>query len=93
LDKVENFAPVVGVEPAGVGFKTFRSRWGSCTAKGKVELNWQIMMAPSRMVGYVVIHELCHLTRHDHSPEFWREMPEYQRYREWLRENALKLDL
>ncbi|MGO1500564.1 MAG: M48 family metallopeptidase [Marinobacter sp.] len=96
-EKVERFAPIVGVEPAGVGIRTFKSRWGSCTAKGKLEFNWQIMMAPNRMVDYVVIHELCHLIRHDHSPEFWREvarvMPEYQRCREWLRENASTLSI
>ncbi len=91
-EKVKRFAPIVGVEPAGVGIRTFKSRWGSCTARGKLEFNWQIMTAPNRMVDYVVIHELCHLIRHDHSPEFWREMarvmPEYQQCREWLREHA-----
>jgi predicted metal-dependent hydrolase len=94
-EKVERFAPLVGVEPAGVGIKTFRSRWGSCTAKGKLEFNWQIMMAPNRMVDYVVIHELCHLIRHDHSPEFWREMtrvmPDYNHCRYWLRDHASQL--
>lgn len=96
-DKVTRFAPMLGVEPAGMGIKTFKSRWGSCTAKGKLEFNWQIMMAPSRMVDYVVIHELCHLIRHDHSPEFWREvtrlMPDYQQRRDWLKSNAAKLTL
>jgi predicted metal-dependent hydrolase len=96
-EKVTRFAPLVGVEPAGVGIKTFRSRWGSCTAKGKLEFNWQIMMAPNRMVDYVVLHELCHLIRHDHSPEFWREMarvmPEYQQCREWLKGNVAKLTM
>jgi len=96
-EKVKRFEPVVGVEPAGVSIRTFKSRWGSCTAKGKLEFNWQIMMAPNRMVDYVVIHELCHLIRHDHSPEFWREMarvmPDYQHSREWLRENAPKLSI
>lgn len=91
-EKVERFAQVVGVSPMGVGIRTFKSRWGSCTAKGKLEFNWQIMMAPNRMVDYVVIHELCHLLRHDHSPQFWdklgRVMPDYQQCREWLRENA-----
>jgi predicted metal-dependent hydrolase len=94
-EKVNRFAPMVGVEPAGVGIRTFKSRWGSCTAKGKLEFNWQIMVAPNRMVDYVVIHELCHLIRHDHSPEFWREvarvMPEYPQCREWLREHAGQL--
>lgn len=96
-EKVNRFAPTVGVEPAGVGIRAFKSRWGSCTAKGKLEFNWRIMMAPNRMVDYVVVHELCHLIRHDHSPEFWREMarvmPDYQDCREWLRDNAIKLSL
>ncbi len=94
-EKVDRFSSLVGVEPTGVGIKTFRSRWGSCTTKGKLEFNWQIMMAPNRMVDYVVIHELCHLIRHDHSPEFWREMarvmPDYQQCRDWLRGNAVQL--
>lgn len=97
FSKVERYAPLVGVEPAGVSVRTFKSRWGSCTAKGRLEFNWQIMLAPNRMVDYVVIHELCHLIRHDHSPEFWREvervMPEYQQCRDWLRANAPALVL
>jgi len=94
-EKVTRFAPMVGVEPAGVGIKTFKSRWGSCSSKGKLEFNWQIMMAPNQMVDYVVIHELCHLIHHNHSAEFWKEvarvLPEYQECREWLRLNAVKL--
>jgi hypothetical protein len=92
-DNVKRFSPMVGVEPAGVGIKTFKFRWGSCKATGKLEFNWQIMMAPNRMVDCGVIHELCHLIRHDHFPEFWREMarvmPEYQQCREWLRDNEV----
>lgn len=91
-EKVKRYAPLVGVEPTGVAIKTFKSRWGSCTTKGQLEFNWQIMLAPNRMVDYVVIHELCHLIRHDHSPEFWREvervMLDYQECRDWLRENG-----
>ncbi len=91
-EKVRRYAPIVGVKPAGVNIKTFKARWGSCTAKGELEFNWLIMLAPNLMVDYVVIHELCHLIHHDHSPEFWREvmrvMPDYQQCREWLRENS-----
>ena len=93
--KVERFAPMVGVKPTGVSIRSFKSRWGSCTAKGALEFNWTIMLAPNRMVDYVVIHELCHLIRHDHSPEFWGElarvMPDYQHCRDWLRGNAEQL--
>ena len=91
-EKVKRYAPIVGVEPISVSIKTFKARWGSCTAKGDLEFNWRIMLALNRMVDYVVIHELCHLIHHDHSPEFWREvervMPDYQQCREWLRKNS-----
>lgn len=94
-EKVARYAPMVGVDPTGVSIKTFKARWGSCTAKGGLEFNWLIMLAPNRMVDYVVIHELCHLIHHDHSPGFWREvgkvMSDYQGCREWLRENSVGL--
>lgn len=96
-EKVNRFEPMVGVKCAGISIKTFKSRWGSCTNKGELEFNWLIMLAPNRMVDYVVIHELCHLVHHDHSPEFWREvarvMPDYQQCREWLRDNSMGLQL
>lgn len=96
-EKVNRFAPLVGVEPAGIGIRTFKSRWGSCTSKRKLEFNWQILIAPNRMVDYVVIHELCHLIRHDHSPAFWKEMsrcmPGHESCRIWLRENAARLKI
>ena len=69
-EKVRRYADIVGVEPTGVGIKTFKSRWGSCSTKGKVDFNWKVVMAPHRMVDYVVVHELCHLKHHDHSPAF-----------------------
>lgn len=91
-EKVMRYALLVGVKPAGVHIKTFKSRWGSCTAKGELEFNWLILLAPNRMVDYVVVHELCHLIHHDHSPLFWQEvgrvMPDYQQCREWLRDHS-----
>ena len=94
-DKVKRYAPIVGVKPTGVAIKSFKSCWGSCTAKGELEFNWRIMFAPNRMVDYVVVHELCHLIHYDHSPDFWSEvwrvMPDYQECRNWLKENSERL--
>lgn len=95
--KVDRLAPMVGVTPRRVEVKAFRSRWGSCTATGNLAFNWRIMMAPSRVVDYIVIHELCHLIHHDHSTAYWREvarvMPDYEVYREQLRGMAHELDV
>ena len=91
-DKVDRYAERVGVKPAAIEVRSFKSRWGSCTQRGELHFNWQIMMAPNQLVDYVVVHELCHLLRHDHSPEFWKEvervMPDYIKYKEQLKEHA-----
>jgi len=96
-EKVYRYALVVGVEPVNIGIKTFKSRWGSCSAKGKVDFNWKIMMAPNQIVDYVVVHELCHLKYHDHSVRFWksveRVIPEYAECKEWLKANAGQLEV
>jgi predicted metal-dependent hydrolase len=95
--KVDRYASMIGVQPSGAGIKTFKSRWGSCTANGRVDFNWKIIMAPTRMVDYVVVHELCHLKKYDHSPAYWREVerviPDYQECRKWLKYNAESFDI
>ncbi|MEZ9555663.1 M48 family metallopeptidase [Vibrio splendidus] len=94
-EKVSRYESLVGVETGVVRTKEFKSRWGSCTPYGDLEFNWVIVMAPNRVVDYVVVHELCHLIHHDHSPQFWKEvervMPDYKEHKEWLRGNAQNL--
>jgi hypothetical protein len=96
-EKAERYAKLMGVMPKSIGIKTFKSRWGSCLKNGHIDFNWLVMMAPNRVVDYVVIHELCHLTHYDHSPLFWKEvarqMPDYEECRSWLRNNAHSLTL
>ena len=90
-EKSERFAKQMGVTFASVGIKSFKSRWGSCSGDGNILYNWRIIMAPNGIVDYVVVHELCHLIHHNHSPEFWKAVgkvvPDYQREKEWLRSN------
>ena len=87
----------MNVKYNSVGIKNYKSRWGSCTAEGDITFNWKVIMAPNRIVDYVVVHELCHLIHHDHSPKFWREverfMPDYLECKEWLKHNGSFLDL
>lgn len=92
-EKVQRYAQLIGVQPTSIGVKSFKARWGSCSAKGRIDFNWKIILAPNRMVDYVVVHELCHLKHHDHSPKFWKEVervvPDYLACKEWLKEQAL----
>jgi len=66
-----------------------RSRWDSCTARGSVRLNWQLIRMPLRLIDYVVVHELAHLAEMNHSPAFWRVVatacPDYMKRRCELR--------
>ena len=75
--------------PSAINIKNYKARWGSCSVSGEISYNWKIMMAPPRIIDYVVIHELSHLVHHDHSDKFWRQVsksfPEYRECRTWLR--------
>jgi hypothetical protein len=72
-----------------------RSRWGSCSSRGALSFNWRLVIAPSAILTYVVVHELCHIVRHDHSPEFWRLVeearPTFREERKWLAEHGHEL--
>jgi hypothetical protein len=96
-EKVQRYAKVIGVPVGAVGVRAFKSRWGSCNIRGEILFNWKVIMAPHRIVDYVVVHELCHLKHHDHSPAFWksvdRVMPEYLECKEWLKQVGARFDI
>jgi len=68
--------------------KWMEKRWGSCTPKGKIILNVELMKAPKGCIEYVIVHELCHLIYHDHSAAFLelrtKEMVDWGRWKERL---------
>lgn len=74
-----------------------KTRWGSCSSRGTLSFNYRLIFAPSAVLDYVVVHELCHLTHMNHSKEFWNMvgsvMPDYKVYRRWLRDHGQELSL
>ena len=78
-----------GLRVARVSIRNQRWRWGSCSRKGHICLNWRLVTMPEHVRDYVLIHELMHLKRMDHSPKFWKLVaeacPGYQEARRWLR--------
>nr|VFK14185.1 MAG: hypothetical protein BECKLPF1236A_GA0070988_1010112 [Candidatus Kentron sp. LPFa]VFK29899.1 MAG: hypothetical protein BECKLPF1236C_GA0070990_1009712 [Candidatus Kentron sp. LPFa] len=78
----------VGVRPTKVSIRSQKTRWGSCSGKGHISLNWRLMLLPTRLTDYVLIHELCHLRQLNHSPKFWalvkRTIPDYEERRTLL---------
>lgn len=95
VDKTSRYAKILNVKPNTVSVTEFKSRWGSCSTKGDVGYNWKIIIAPHNIIDYVVVHELCHLIEHNHSPAYWkcveRIMPNYRESKEWLKVNGAML--
>jgi hypothetical protein len=63
-----------GVRVARVSVRNQRSRWGACSARGVITLNWRLVQMPPRVSDYVIFHELMHLRQPNHSRRFWREV-------------------
>ena len=80
-----------------IGISSARTRWGSCNSRGHLSFSWRLIMAPEKVVTYVVVHELAHLMHHNHSKRFWRfvekMMPGYKTQRRWLKEHGHTLVL
>ncbi len=86
--RVEALQARLGVQPARVAIKDQQTRWGSCSSRGNVNLNWRLVLCPPHIMDYVVIHELCHLEIHSHSASFWKLVaslvPGYKACKQWL---------
>lgn len=91
----ERYATRMGVEYERIEVRNQRTRWGSCSPKGTLSLNWRLVMGPPAMLEYVVVHELAHLVEPNHGAGFWAlvegELPDFEERRAWLRENRLEL--
>jgi predicted metal-dependent hydrolase len=78
-----------GLAVSRISVRNQRWRWGSCSRRGHICLNWRLAQMPGWVCDYVMIHELMHLKRMDHSPKFWKLVanacPAYESARRWLR--------
>jgi hypothetical protein len=94
-EKTQRYSQMLGVSPNTIKTRDYKSRWGSCSVSGEISYNWRIIIAPHRIVDYVVVHELCHMLEHNHSPKYWRQVgsiiPDYKECRDWLKANGTGL--
>jgi predicted metal-dependent hydrolase len=88
-------APLIGRRVGIVGVRDAKSRWGSCSAKGSLSFSWRLILAPERVLDYVVAHEVAHLAEMNHGPRFWRLverlLPESDEARAWLKRHRDEL--
>lgn len=73
------------VVPSSIILREMETRWGSCTPKGKIILNPELIKAPKGCIEYVIIHELCHLIHHNHTQKFidlqTKEMKDWEKWK------------
>lgn len=94
VPRVFELAERLGVQPTRVTIRNQKTRWGSCSAKGAISLNCQLMLLDDELRDYVIIHELCHLVHFNHSARFWslvqRYVPDAPALRRALKERNIQ---
>ncbi|MFC1480550.1 M48 family metallopeptidase [Candidatus Omnitrophota bacterium] len=89
--RLDWYSATSGLKYNKVNITSAMKRWGSCNAKGDLFFSWRLIMAPWKVIDYVVIHELSHVVVKNHSTNFWNKvkvmLPDYEKSRKWLKEN------
>jgi predicted metal-dependent hydrolase len=86
--RVDELARQLGISIARTVVRNQRSRWGSCSAKSTISLNWRLIQAPPFVRDYIIMHELMHTREMNHSARFWKlveiNCPEFKVAEKWL---------
>jgi hypothetical protein len=94
-ETIDAESPRIGVRCGRISIRDTRSRFGSASSAGSLSFSWRLVLAPRRILDYVVVHELCHLVHLDHSRRFWslveRVRPDFREQRDWLGDHGWEL--
>lgn len=96
--RVFHYGRIMDLYPKRMAIRTQKRMWGCCDYNTQtIHFNWQIILSPLKVIDYVVVHEMCHLTIPNHSRRFWAKvkkfMPDFEEYRKWLKVNFLDMVL
>ncbi len=90
ISRTKLIADRMGIKISGVKINSAKTRWGSCSSEKTINLSWKLIAADTKLIDYVIIHELCHTLYMNHSPEFWDTVravvPDYTERREALKD-------
>jgi len=93
--RVRYYSDRLQLIPNGTRITSAKSRWGSCSRDNRLSFSWRIIMAPLKIMDYILVHELVHIKEKNHSRNFWAALekifPDYKTCRIWLRENGHRL--
>lgn len=91
----DHYAAKLGKPYSAITLRDTRSRWGSCTAQGRLMYSWRLILGPPEVLDYVAAHEVAHLAQMNHAPVFWEEVEriygDYKEPRAWLRRQGSEL--
>jgi predicted metal-dependent hydrolase len=97
VPKATAIAKQIGVAYNNINILDLKFRWGSCTPKDNIHLNWRLIKAPITVIEYIIVHELTHLLEANHTKEFWSrvaaQLPSYEKAKLWLKENGHELEV
>ena len=95
LDQSQNYVDIIS-KSLDLNIKALKisnsfNYWGSCNSAGIIHLNWRLIFAPTEILKYIIVHELCHLKEFNHTKKFWmlvkRFCPDYKNQILWLKKN------
>lgn len=89
-ERLQTLAELYGFNYSGVRINSARTRWGSCSSKGHINLSLFLMVLPSELSDYVLLHELCHTKEMNHGPRFWALMDKVTYHRSGELRNKLR---
>jgi predicted metal-dependent hydrolase len=93
--RVMELAALHGIQISRVTVRNQKSRWGSCSRRGTISLNWRLIQTPDFVRDYIILHELAHRRQMDHSDKFWQEVerlcPDYLTSEKWLKTHRLNV--
>ncbi|MCF7908607.1 MAG: M48 family metallopeptidase [Candidatus Omnitrophica bacterium] len=91
-ERLDFFVEVTGLRYKSLRISNAYKRFGSCSASGRLNFAWRLIIAPLQVIDYVIVHELAHLEVRNHSRRFWSKVktiiPDYKKYQRWLKENG-----
>jgi len=91
-DRVLELASLHSIQISRVSVRNQKSRWGSCSRRGTISLNWRLIQTPDFVREYIILHELAHRRQMNHSDQFWQEVerlcPDYLTAERWLKHNS-----
>jgi predicted metal-dependent hydrolase len=95
-DRTWELARIHGITIHRVTVRAQTTRWGSCSPRGTISLNWRLIQAPPQVSDYLIIHELMHRREMNHSARFWKLVanacPDYRLAEQWLKKIRLEHD-